>query len=167
MIMPLYKINYMDLYYIMDITSILLTILVGATAGMSGGALGQSGAEIMLPGLLVLGLVPDFKTAAGTVLLSIIPPISLLAVLEYYKRGQVDVWIGVILFITYFFMAFVGAYTTKTVPNKILEYITACYFLIISMFFFWNAYTGTYGESSNGKKSVTHLANGFKTMFKR
>jgi uncharacterized membrane protein YfcA len=149
----------------MDITSILLTILVGAIAGLSGGALGQSGAEVMLPGLLILGLVPNFKTAAGTVLLSIIPPISLLAVLEYYKRGQVEVQTGVILFITYFFMAFVGAYITRTISNKTLEYITACYFLIISMFFFWNGYTGTYGESNNGKKSVTHLANGFKTMF--
>jgi uncharacterized membrane protein YfcA len=151
----------------MDITRILLTILVGAIAGISGGALGQSGAEFMLPALLVLGIVPDFKTAAGSVLLAIIPPISLMAVLEYYKRGQVDVQIGVILFITYFFMAFIGAYITRTISNKTLEYITACYFLVISIFFFWNAYTGTYGESSNGNKSITHLANGLKTTFKK
>ena len=102
----------------MGITEILLTILIGTIAGISGGALGQSGAEVMLPGLLILGLVPDFKTAAGTVLLAIIPPISLLAVLAYYKRGQVAVWTSVILFITYFFMAFVGAYITKTISKK-------------------------------------------------
>lgn len=69
--------------------NIIPTILLGSLAGLSGGALGQSGAEVMLPGLLVLGIIPDFKTAAGTVLLAIIPPISLLAVLQYYKRGQV------------------------------------------------------------------------------
>ena len=165
--MPLYRINYMELYYIMDnITRILLTILVGAIAGMSGGSLGQSGAEFMLPALLVLGIVPDFKTAAGSVLLAIIPPISLLAVIEYYKRGQVDVWVGVTLCITYFFMAFIGAYFTKNISNKTLQYITACYFLLISMFFFWNAYTGTYGESNGVAKSVI-LANGFKTLFKK
>lgn len=147
-------------------TDILLTILLGAISGLAGGALGQSGAEVMLPGLLILNLVPNFKTAAGTVLLAIIPPISLLAVLEYYKRGQVKVFTSVILFITYFFVAFVGAYLTKDISNKILEYITAVYFLVISIFFFWNAYTGTYGESSNGTKSVTHLANGFKNLFK-
>ena len=148
------------------ITDILLTIFLGAIAGLSGGALGQSGAEVMLPGLLLLNIVPDFKTAAGTVLLAIIPPISLLAVLEYYKRGQVRVWTSVILFITYFFTAFVGAYVTKGISNKTLEYITGTYFLIISLFFFWNAYTGTYGESKYGdRKAITHLANGFKTMF--
>jgi uncharacterized membrane protein YfcA len=148
------------------ITDIFLTILLGVVAGLSGGALGQSGAEVMLPGLLILNIVPDFKTAAGTVLLAIIPPISLLAVLEYYKRGQVKVWTSVILFVTYFFVAFIGAYITKNISNKVLEYLTAFYFLIISIFFFWNAYTGTYGESKNGKKSITHIANGFKNLFK-
>lgn len=147
-------------------TDILLTILLGAVAGLSGGALGQSGAEIMLPGLLLLNIVPDFKTAAGTVLLAIVPPISLLAVLQYYKRGQVRVLTSVILFVTYFFVAFIGAYLTKNVSNKILEYVTASYFLLISLFFFWNAYTGTFGETTNGKKSIPHLANGFKNLFK-
>lgn len=146
-------------------TDILLTVLVGILAGLSGGALGQSGAEIMLPGLLIFGIVPDFKTAAGTVLLAIIPPISLLAVLEYYKRGQVRIWTSVTLFIIYFFMAFLGAYLTRGISNKVLEYLTGFYFLMISMFFFWNAYTGTYGETHNGKKSVTHMANGFKNLF--
>jgi uncharacterized protein len=148
-------------------TNMLLTILLGVIAGLAGGALGQSGAEVMLPGLLLLNIVPDFKTAAGTVLLAILPPISLLAVLDYYKRGKVDVLTSVILFVTYFFAAFIGAYLTKEVSNKTLEYITASYFLVISVFFFWNAYTGTYGETSNGSKSVTHLANGFKNIFKK
>jgi uncharacterized membrane protein YfcA len=147
-------------------SDIILTILIGALAGLSGGALGQSGAEVMLPGLLILGLVPDFKTAAGTVLLAIIPPISLLAVIQYYKRGQVQVLTSVLLFVTYFFLALAGAYLTKSISNKSLEYISAVYFLVISLFFFWNAYTGTYGENANGKKSITHFTNGFKTLFK-
>lgn len=149
------------------ITDILSTILLGSIAGLSGGALGQSGAETMLPGLLILGIVPNFKTAAGTVLLALVPPISLLAALQYYKRDQVQVWTSVILFICYFLMAFIGAYITINISNQTLEYITGIYFLIISGFFFWNAYTGTYGESSNGKKSVTHMAHGFKNLFQK
>jgi len=131
----------------------LLTILLGSISGIFGGALGQSGAELMLPGLLVLGIVPNFKTAAGTVLLAIVPPISILAVLEYYKRGQVKVWTSVGLFISYFFMAFVGAYLTKEIPNRNLEFITGLYFLMISAFFFWNSCTGTYGESTGQSRN--------------
>jgi len=144
---------------------LLPTILLGSVAGLFGGALGQSGAEVMLPGLLILGIVPNFKVAAGTVLLAIVPPISILAVIQYYKRGQVQVWTSVILFICYFFLAFIGAYLTKNLSNQNLEFITGFYFLVISAFFFWNSYTGTYGESQNGKKNITHLANGFKNLF--
>ena len=147
-------------------TNILLTILIGCLAGLSGGALGQSGAEIMLPGLLILGIAPNFKVAAGTVLLAIVPPISILAVLQYYKRGQVQIWTSVILFVSYFFMAFVGAYITKNISNQNLEFLTGLYFLLISIFFFWNSYTGTFGEIQNGKKNITHLANGFKNLFR-
>ena len=147
-------------------TDILLTILIGSIAGLSGGALGQSGAEIMLPGLLILGIAPNFKVAAGTVLLAIVPPISILAVLQYYKRGQLQVWTSVILFVSYFFLAFVGAYITKDISNQNLEFVTGIYFLLISAFFFWNSYTGTFGEIQNGKKNITHLANGFKNLFK-
>ena len=125
---------------------ILLTIILGSIAGIMGGSLGQSGAAIMVPGLLILGIVPNFKTAAGTVLLSIVPPISLLAVLQYYKRGQIQIKTSIILFIFSFIMAFFGAYLTKNISNRTLEYITAIYFMIISLFFFWNSYTGTYGE---------------------
>jgi uncharacterized membrane protein YfcA len=87
-------------------------------------------------------------------------------VLEYYKRGQIQIWTSVILFVCYFFLAFVGAYITKSISNQVLEFATGLYFLIISAFFFWNSYTGTFGESQDGKKNITHLANGFKNLFK-
>ena len=144
--------------------TIVLTTIIGVIAGLFGGALGQSGAETMLPGLLILGIVPNFKTAAGTVLLAIVPPISILAVIQYYKKGQVKVMISIILFICYFFAAFVGAYCTQNVSNSTLEFVSGMYFMIISIFFFWNSYTGTYGENADGKKAVTHSI-GFKNLF--
>ena len=138
----------------------VLTGILGIVAGILGGALGQSGAEVMLPGLLILGIVPDFKTAAGTVLLTILPPLSLLAILEYYKRGQVKVVTSMTLMISYFFAAYFGAYFTKNISNSMLEFISAIYFFIIGSFFLWNSYTGTYGETSN----ISHTS-AFKTLF--
>ena len=127
------------------LSNIVLTLLLGAFAGLFGGALGQSGAEVMLPGLLILGIVSDFKTAAGTVLLTILPPLSLLAIVEYYKRGQVRVVTSMILMISYFFAAYFGAYATRSITNSQLEFISAIYFFVIGSFFLWNSYTGTYG----------------------
>ncbi len=142
--------------------TMLKTIMLGLGAGLLGGALGQSGAETMLPGLLILGIVSDFKTAAGTVLLTILPPLSLLAIIEYYKRGQVKVVISMTLMLSYFFAAYFGAFFTKNISNSMLELISAIYFFIIGSFFLWNSYTGTYGES-NG---VSHTST-FKTLFSK
>jgi uncharacterized membrane protein YfcA len=145
--------------------SSISTILLGTFSGVLGGALGQSGAETILPGLLILGIVPDFKTAAGTTLLTILPPLSLLAIIQYYKRGQVQIMTGVILMISYFFAAYVGALMTKNVENSMLELIAGVYFIIIGLFFIWNSYTGTYGESSSNKhiKLVSH-SSGFRNI---
>ena len=136
--------------------SMLKTIMLGLGAGVFGGALGQSGAETMLPGLLILGIVSDFKTAAGTVLLTILPPLSLLAIIEYYKRGQVRVVTSMTLMISYFFAAYFGAYFTKNISNSNLELISAVYFYIIGTFFLWNSMTGTYGESNSGSHTAAY-----------
>jgi len=144
----------------------ILTLTLGVVAGVLGGALGQSGAEVMLPGLLILNIVPDFKTAAGTVLLTILPPLSLLAILEYYKRGQLNVKVSLILMISYFFAAYLGAYITKNLADSSLEYAASFYFFIIGSFFLWNAYTGFFGNKSKTDGTATKTISGFKNFFK-
>ena len=62
----------------------------------------------MLPGLILLNVSKNFNTAVGTILFSLLPPVSLLAVIEYYKRDQVDMKIGTILFITYFVLIIIS-----------------------------------------------------------
>ena len=80
---------------------IVYAILVGLLSGILGGAFGLGGSFVMLPGLILLNIVPNYQTAVGTILFSLIPPVSLLAVLEYSKKKQVDYVIGTILFIAY------------------------------------------------------------------
>ena len=134
------------------VSDVFVTIIIGILSGLVGGALGQSGSGFMLPALLVSGVVPSFKTAAGTTLLAIIPPLSIFAVIQYYKRGQVQVKTSLILMATYICVAYLGAYFTKDVTNTQLQYISGFYFLMLSAFFFWNGYTGTYG-SKDGFRS--------------
>ena len=110
-------------------------------SGIFGGTFGLGGTFIMLPGLLLLGIISDYKTAVGTVLLSLLPPISILAVIEYYKRKKVDTYIGIALCITYFFGAYFGSFINDMYSNKVLEYFTAFSFLIISAMFFYMAHS--------------------------
>ena len=118
----------------------ILTVVLGLLSGVLGGALGLGGSVVMLPGVLLLGIISDYKTAVGTMLLSLLPPISLLAVIEYYKKNRVDTYISIILCITYFFGAYFGSLINDMYSIKFLEYCTAFCFLIVSVVFFYMAY---------------------------
>jgi len=129
--------------------NIIYSILIGTLSGILGGAFGLGGSFIMLPGLILLKVTKDFNTAVGTILFSLLPPVSLLAVVEYYKRGQVDMKIGTILFITYFLAAYLGAKINKMYSQKTLEYACATVFLLITIYFYYHAY------NLKGKNSFT------------
>jgi uncharacterized membrane protein YfcA len=121
---------------------ILLAILVGTLGGLIGGALGLGASALMLPGILLLGIIKDYKTAVGTILLSVLPPATLLAVIDYYKRDRVDTKIALILFITSFLSAYVGAIINKKLNESTLQYIASFVFFLIAVYYFYIARNG-------------------------
>jgi uncharacterized membrane protein YfcA len=96
----------------------------------------------MLPGILLLGIIKDYKTAVGTILLSVLPPATLLAVIDYYKRDRVDTKIALILFITSFLSAYVGAIINKKLNESTLQYIASFVFFLIAVYYFYIARNG-------------------------
>jgi uncharacterized membrane protein YfcA len=125
----------------MNITTILLTIVLGCFSGVLGGAFGMGGTAFILPILIITKIIPDYKTIIGTLLFALLPPLSLLAVIEYGKRKQINYTIGFILFITYFFGAYYGSMINKYYSNKTLIYGSAISLLLVSLSLFYIAYT--------------------------
>ena len=123
----------------MNLLRLFLTVLVGSVAGLIGGALGVSTSFIMIPAIILLNIVPDYKMAVGTILLSILPPLSLLAVVDYYKRKKIDIPIAIILCISYFIAAKYGANINKEYSEKVLKYWTAAILFICAGYFLWSA----------------------------
>jgi hypothetical protein len=120
--------------------TIIYTILIGIVAGLIGGSVGLGGSFIVLPALLLLNIVKDFNTAVGTILFTMIFPISLFAVYEYYKRKKIDFKIGTILVISYSIAAYFGAKLNEVHDIKTLFYVTSFIFCILSIFFFYFAH---------------------------
>lgn len=120
---------------------IINTLIVGIISGILGGAFGLGGSFVMLPGVILLGIVPDYNTAVGTILFSLLPPVSLLAVLDYGKRGKIDYLVGTLLFFAYFFAAYFGAIINAKYDQNTLEYWCGFVFLLIGFYFFYHAYT--------------------------
>ena len=118
---------------------VILTLLIGIIAGIMGGALGQ-GPFIFLPALLLLKIIPDYKMAVGTILLAMLPPISALAVFDYYKRKKIDYLIAILLCVSYTIAAKYGAVINKQYSTKTLQTWTAGIFIAIGLYFTWLAY---------------------------
>lgn len=85
-----------------------LVALLGLVAGVISGLFGVGGAIVIVPGLVLLGKVPQ-HTANGTSLAALLLPVGLLGFLQYYKRGQVNLPYAALIAVGLFLGALLGA----------------------------------------------------------
>ena len=118
----------------------LLASIIGSVVGFIGGLQGIAGAFYISALLLSFGVLNTQRLAAGTTLLAILPPISLGAVYTYWKSGDVDVGVAVLVAITYSIMSYFGAKYNKNISQKhvllslaVLLFFTSIYFFRLSM----------------------------------
>ena len=117
----------------------VLAMIIGCFTGLIGGAFGLGGAVIMLPMIILTGLVKDYKTAVGTVVLTMVAPITILAAIEYYKQKRVDIPVAIILVITAIMTGYLGAKINAYFDEKLLEKCTGFLFVLVGIFFFWKS----------------------------
>lgn len=115
----------------MDISTLIILIITGLVAGLLGGSLGVGGAIIVIPSLVILlGLTQ--QEAQGTSLAFMIPPIGILAALNYYKNGLVNWKYALILSLTFMVGAYFGSKIAMHVPEKLLKRIFGVVLLYVS-----------------------------------
>ena len=122
------------------ISRIILTLFIGILSGIIGGAFGQVGSFVMLPALIIFNIIPDYKIAVGTILLAMLPPISILAVVDYYKRKRIDYMVAAILCVSYTLASKYGAIINNQLSNKTLKYATGITLFTSSIYFFLSGY---------------------------
>jgi hypothetical protein len=116
----------------MTISFSLLYILLGILSGFLSGLIGIGGGTIIVPVLIIIfGL--SQKTAQGTTLALLIPPIGILAAWTYYKQGYVDFPIAGLICIGFVFGGLIGAKFATNLSNQTLERIFGIALLIISI----------------------------------
>ena len=86
------------------ITKTLIAIFIGSLVGFIGGFQGIAGGFYISMLLLATGMHDTQRMVAGTTLLALVFPISIGAVYEYWKSGDIDVPSA--LTITLFYMIF-------------------------------------------------------------
>lgn len=115
----------------MNATTLLILIVTGLVAGLLGGSLGVGGAIVVIPSLvLIMGL--SQQEAQGTSLAFMIPPIGILAALNYYKNGLVNWKYALVLSFTFMIGAYFGSKIAMQIPAKTLKKVFGIVLLYIS-----------------------------------
>jgi uncharacterized membrane protein YfcA len=123
----------------MDSNELVRTLgygFLGLAAGAASGLLGIGGAVVIIPALVfIFGF--SQKMAQGTTLLLMVPPIGLLAALQYYRAGHVDLKAGAIIAALFFVGGFFGAKLADLIDPVLLRKIFAVCLagIAVKMFF--------------------------------
>src|SRR5512143_1984314 len=114
----------------------MLGILVGLIGGTLSGLTGLGGGFIMVP-LLVYLFGMSQHSAQGTSLAVLLPPLGLLAFMQYYRNGHVDVRVAVLVAIGFFFGGYVGGAVAQVIPGPLLRkgFAVVLAALAVDMFF--------------------------------
>lgn len=128
---------------------IFLVAIIGLVAGFISGAMGLSAGPILVPALLLFSLATTYKNAIGTTILTIIPPLSIFAVMNYYRHNYVNVRLALILMIFVIVGAFFGSQFTVFIKPRILSYMTGIILAGLSIFWFYCGYTGLFIDSKD------------------
>ena len=105
---------------------------LGLATGVVSGLFGIGGGVIIVPALVLL-LRLDQHTATGTSLGALLLPVGLLGVLEYHRRGQVNVPYAALLAVGLLVGALVGAKLAGDMSGVLLRRGFGALLLLVSV----------------------------------
>ena len=112
-------------------STILFLVCIGLLAGFLSGILGIGGGVVMVPLLLLVGFTQH--QAQGTSLAAMLPPVTLLAVLQYSKEGHVDWKMALIISATFIIGGLFGAKLAVAINEQLLKRIFGVLMLFIAI----------------------------------
>jgi uncharacterized protein len=108
----------------MSTETILLLIVVGLAAGMLSGMVGVGGGIIIVPALIFfLGF--SQHEAQGTSLGLLLLPVGILAVMNYYNKGYIDIKVVLIMSAAFILGGWLGSKISLALPQETVKKIFA------------------------------------------
>ena len=112
--------------------TILGLLAVGLVAGIFSSMVGIGGGVIIVPSLVLMFAMSQ-KMAQGTSLAMMLPPIGILAVMNYYKSGYVDFKVAGLLCVGFILGGYLGSKVALQLPENVIKKLFAVYLIIIAM----------------------------------
>lgn len=112
----------------MDMQTLFLLLCIGLVAGIASGFVGIGGGMIIVPAL-VFGLGLSQHMAQGTSLAMMIPPIGILAVMSYYRAGQIQIEYAAVLAVTFVLGAWLGSKWALKINPAVVRLVFGAFML--------------------------------------
>lgn len=112
--------------------NIILFIVIGIIAGILSGMFGIGGGVIIVPALMYLCGFSQLK-AQGTSLAILLPPVGILAFIDYYKKGNVNLQAGILICIFLVIGSVLGARISSNIPLSVLKKSFGILMILISL----------------------------------
>lgn len=108
----------------MSTETILVLTIIGLAAGVLSGMVGVGGGIIVVPAL-VFFLGFSQHQAQGTSLGLLLLPVGILAVINYYNKGYIDIKVVAIMSIAFILGGWLGSKLSLTLPQETVKKIFA------------------------------------------
>jgi uncharacterized membrane protein YfcA len=109
---------------VMTLQMVLILVLIGLASGMLSGLVGVGGGIIIVPAL-VFFLGFSQHQAQGTSLGLMLLPVGILAVLNYYRQGYVDIKVVAIMSIAFVLGGWLGSKLSLVLSEVLIKRIFA------------------------------------------
>lgn len=114
----------------MTTTTFAMLLAIGLIAGMLSGLIGIGGGIIMVPLLVMMGFTQH--QAQGTSLAALLPPVTLLAVINYHQAGNIN-WKYAIVISAFFIVgSYFGSKIAIGINERMLRKIFAVVLLAVA-----------------------------------
>ena len=113
----------------MSILTFFVLIVIGLLAGVLSGLLGIGGGILMVP-LLIMLLGLTQHQAQGTTLFAMLPPIGILAAMNYYKEGFVKWEYAAVIALAFLVGGYFGSKLSISLPEQTVRKVFGLIMLI-------------------------------------
>ena len=112
--------------------SFTLVVAIGLAAGLLSGVFGIGGGVIIVPALIYLA---GFRqhSATGTSLAVLLPPIGIGAMWEYYRHGNVNLRVAMIMAVAMVVGGWVGARVANQVSGPYLRLAFGIFVVVLGL----------------------------------
>ena len=114
-------------------TNWLIIIAIGACAGFASGFFGIGGGIILVPCLVYFCKFTQHE-AVATSLAIMLPPVTLFAVWEYYKKGWVDIKIALVLVILMLIFSYLASLIARNLDALQLKLYFSIFAIIAGIY---------------------------------